>query len=160
MVSLSFSLRTGSKTFAAATVILDMGKAALPILVIEQLAQAGLPTEPWWPPMVALAACLGHCFPPWLRFRGGKAVASFLGAWLALSLIGGLALCLTWLVVALVWRWSSLAALSATFAAPILAWGDPVALGFAIALSALVWIRHAGNLRRLLADEEPKIGQK
>ena len=153
-------LRTGAKGLALATLILDAGKALLPLFILRQLQAADLPTEPWWPGLVALSACLGHCYSVWLKFRGGKAVASSLGAWLGLSLGAGLTLCLTWLVVAVMWRRSSLAALSASFAAPILAWGQPVLFTFMVCLSGLIWFRHRDNLSRLLVDREPLIGSE
>ncbi len=151
-------LRTGNRTLAAATLALDVGKAALPILTLTRLELAGLPTEPWWPGLMALSVCLGHCFPMWLTFRGGKAVSCFIGVWAALGLAHGLAVALAWLVVAVVWRRSSLAALSASFAAPLLVRSDPILTAFMVAVSALIWVRHAGNLRRLLAGTEPLIG--
>ncbi len=152
-------LRTGNKGLALATVLLDAIKAALPLLILSQLRRAGLPTEAWWPGLLALMVCIGHCYPVWLSFKGGKAVASFFGIWLALTFGGGLMLGFIWLLVAAVWRHSSLAALSASFAAPILVWDQPVLLGFMIALSALIWGRHRENFKRLLAGTEPKIGQ-
>ena len=152
-------LRTGNRGLALATVLLDGAKAALPLLILDQLRRAGLPTETWWPGLLALMVCLGHCYSPWLGFQGGKAVACFFGVWLTLLFISGLTLGLIWLLVACIWRHSSLAALSASFAAPILVWDQPVLLGFMVALSALIWRRHGQNLGRLLAGTEPKIGQ-
>lgn len=152
-------LRTGSKALALATLILDAGKAIVPVLIIYQLERAGFPTQPWWPGLVALAVCLGHCFPIWLQFQGGKAVSCFLGVWLALFFWGGVSLCAVWLIIAALWRQSSLAALSASFAAPLLVYDRPELLGFMLALSVLVWLRHRANLQRLLAGTEPKIGQ-
>ncbi len=153
-------LRTGNRTLAAATLALDAGKAALPILTLNRLALAGLPTEPWWPGLMAFCVCVGHCFPLWLKFRGGKAVSCFMGVWAALGLAHGLAVALAWLVVAAIWRRSSLAALSASFAAPLLVRADPVMMAFMVAVSALIWVRHIGNFRRLLAGTEPLIGTR
>lgn len=151
-------LRTGSKTLALATVLLDGTKAALPLLILHQIKIAGLPTEPWWPGLLALGVCMGHCYPIWLKFKGGKAVASFLGVWIALLPWAGLTLGLVWLVVAVIWRRSSLAALSASFSAPFLVIDQPILFGFMIALSVLIWWRHHANFARLLNDTEPKIG--
>lgn len=152
-------LRTGNKGLALATVLLDGAKAALPLLILYQLRRAGLPTEAWWPGLLALMVCVGHCYPVWLGFKGGKAVASFFGVWLALTFVGGLALGLVWIFVAVLWRHSSLAALSASFAAPILVWEQPILLAFMVVLSALIWWRHRDNLKRLISGTESKIGQ-
>ena len=149
-------LRTGSKVAAAATLILDAGKGAAAVLIARALfgEQAAL--------IAALGAFFGHLFPVWLKFRGGKGVATFLGIMLALSFPAGLAACATWLVVALTTRYSSLAALVAAAATPIWLWifGRPDAIPLALALAALVWLRHHANIRRLLGGEEPRIGRK
>lgn len=148
-------LRTGRKGLAAATLLLDGGKGAVATLI------AGL----WGPDMAILAgggAMLGHLFPVWLKFKGGKGVATGLGVLLALAWPVGLLACATWLVVAVVFRYSSLAALVAFAAAPIYAWllvGRQEAQ-FALFLAALVWLRHHQNLRRLFTGQEPKIGRK
>ena len=110
--------------------------------------------------LAGLAAFLGHLYPVWLGFRGGKGVATFLGVTLALAWPAGLAACATWLVTALVARFSSLAALVAAAATPV--WlalfgrRDLVLLG--IVLAVLVFIRHAANIRRLRDGTEPRIG--
>jgi glycerol-3-phosphate acyltransferase PlsY len=106
-------------------------------------------------------AILGHLFPVWLRFRGGKGVATALGALLALAWPVGIAACATWLVVAALFRYSSLAALLALAASPLYAWflADRQLAQFALGLAILVWIRHHENIRRLLTGEESKIGR-
>jgi glycerol-3-phosphate acyltransferase PlsY len=155
-------LRTGRKGLAAATLILDGGKGAVAVLV------AGM-----WGQEMALAAgygaILGHLFPVWLRFKGGKGVATKLGILLAISWPIGIAACLTWLLVAAVFRYSSLSALVAAALAPIYAWllpllwgstGDPQLVWFSALLAALIWFQHRANIRRLLSGEEPKIGKR
>jgi len=149
-------LRTGRKGLAAATLLLDGGKGAAAVLL------AGI----WGPDMqltAALGALLGHLFPVWLRFQGGKGVATALGILLAIAWKVGLAACATWLVVAALLRFSSLAALLALAAAPLYAWwfhGDLQLAELAAILAAFVWLRHRTNILRLIKGQEPKIGRK
>lgn len=149
-------LRTGNKGAAAATLVLDAAKGGIAVLIAratvgEDAAQ-----------IAALASFLGHLFPVWLGFRGGKGVATFLGTLLALAWPVGIAACATWLATAAVSRISSLSALVATASAPL--WlvlfdrADMAAL--AVLLAALVWYRHSANIARLRAGTEPKIGKK
>lgn len=147
-------LRTGRKDLAAATLVLDGGKGAIAVIVAYALG--------WRPEIAGAAAFLGHCFPVWLAFKGGKGVATFLGTLLALWLPAGVFACLTWLAVAAVSRYSSLAALVAASATPfaLFAMGKPA---FALAsafMCLLIFIRHRANISRLLKGEEPKIGKK
>lgn len=149
-------LRTGNKLAAFLTLLLDAGKGGAAVLIAravfaEDAAQ-----------LAGLAAFLGHLFPVWLGFRGGKGVATFLGTLLALNVLVGLAACATWLVVAFALRYSSLAALVAAAASPFWAWtlGAGSLTILALALAALIFIRHHENIGRLLAGTEPKIGQK
>ena len=147
-------LRTGRKGLAAATLLLDGGKGAAAVLIAKL----------WGPDMAlaaALGAILGHLFPVWLKFKGGKGVATTLGVFLALAWQVGAAACATWLVVAVAFRYSSLSALIAVAAAPLYAWwflGDLQLVELMAALAVLVWIRHYENIRRLLKGEESKIG--
>ena len=146
-------LRTGRKGLALATLLLDGGKGALAVLIGREFG----------PDIAVLAgggAFLGHCFPVWLRFKGGKGVATYLGVMLAIAWPAGLACCLTWLAVAALLRWSSVAALSAAALGPLYAylWADWQRMELAVFLAVIVFIRHHANIRRLLSGEEPKIG--
>jgi len=146
-------LRTGSKALAAATVVLDGGKGAVAVLALA----------PWDAGLVAgFAAVIGHNFPVWLRFRGGKGVATTLGVLLAVAWPVGLLACLTWLAVAALFRYSSLAALVAIMATPFtMQWlADGPGIGLAAALAVLAIVRHQANIRRLIKREEFKIGAK
>lgn len=148
-------LRTGSKGLAALTVLLDGGKGAAAFWIAGILG----------PDMAVLAAggaFLGHLFPVWLKFRGGKGVATALGILIAASWQAGLLACLTWLAVAALLRFSSLAALIAVAMAPVYVWhfGDLQRTELAVLLAALVFIRHHANIRRLLKGEESKIKLK
>lgn len=146
-------LRTGSKPLAAATLILDGGKGCAAVLIAAQ----------WGPDITivaALGAVLGHLFPVWLKFRGGKGVATALGILLGLAWPVGLLACVTWLAVAGILRYSSLSALVALGLSPVFMGylADPQRMEFSVAMAALVWLRHASNIRRLLAGTEPRIG--
>ncbi len=149
-------LRTGSKAAAAATLILDGGKGAAAVLLARSLAGEDAAQ------LAGLAAFLGHCFPIWLKFKGGKGVATFLGLMLALAWPVGIACCLAWVATAAVSRISSLSALVAALATPLWAYvlGYPAAILLALLLAAIVFWRHGANISRLLAGTEPRIGQK
>ncbi len=147
-------LRTGNKPLAAATVLLDGGKGAIAALLA--LAVSGRD------PAVAagVAAVFGHMFPVWLRFKGGKAVATSLGAFLALSWPVGVACCLTWLATAALFRISSLAGLASVAMAPAAAWwfSDSLMVSAFAAIGLAVFWRHQENISRLFAGTEPRIG--
>lgn len=148
-------LRTGSKPAAAATLLLDGGKGAAAVL----LARAFAPEDAVQ--LAGLAAFVGHCFPVWLGFRGGKGVATFLGLLIALAWPIGLAACASWLAAAAIVRMSSAAALFA--AALSVVWAllfAPSAALLCALLAALVFWRHSENIRRILAGTEPQIGRK
>lgn len=148
-------LRTGRKGLAAATLIGDALKGTVAVLVAAQ----------WGPDAAlcaALGAFLGHLFPVWLNFKGGKGVATFLGCLLGLMPLAALAFAAIWLAVAFVSRYSSLAALVASAATPaVVYWlgGQRMAELF-IVLAALLWWMHRENVKRLVAGTEGKIGQK
>jgi acyl phosphate:glycerol-3-phosphate acyltransferase len=149
-------LRTGNKGAAAATLILDAGKGAVAVLLARALAGESAAL------VAGLAAFLGHLFPVWLGFRGGKGVATFLGTMLALAWPAGVAACLTWIATAFTFRFSSLAALAAAASTPLWLWafGRTDAIWLGAALAALVFVRHHANMRRLLAGTEPRIGKR
>lgn len=148
-------LRTGSKAAAALTLLFDAGKGAVAVLLARALAGDDAAQ------VAALAAFVGHCYPVWLSFKGGKGVATFLGLWLALDWRVGVACCLTWLVAAAIWRISSLSALAAaalsTTWVMILTDGSTFLLG--VVLTLLIYWRHRENLARIKAGTEPKIGK-
>ncbi len=147
-------LRTGNKGLAAATLILDGGKGAFAAWAAAGMAgvDAGL--------VAGFAAVLGHNFPIWLKFKGGKGVATTLGVLLVTAWPVGLGACLTWLLVAGLFRISSLAALAALAAAPVVAlvFATPAHAVMAAGLAILGFIRHRANIGRLLRNEEPRIG--
>jgi glycerol-3-phosphate acyltransferase PlsY len=149
-------LRTGSKGAALATLILDGAKGAVAALIAREFAGEDAAQ------VAGLMALIGHCFPIWLRFKGGKGVATFLGLMLALAWPVGIACCLTWLATAIISRMSSLSALFAastsTLWIMLLNEGQIFLLGAIVTL--LVFWRHRENISRLRAGTEPKIGQK
>ena len=149
-------LRTGNKLAAALTLILDGGKGAVAVLLAraaggEDLAQ-----------VAGLAAMIGHCYPIWLRFAGGKGVATFLGIALALAWPVGVGACLAWLAGAFTTRISSMGALVASLASIPLAivLGATDAVALCAVLAAIIFWRHRGNIARIKAGTEPRIGQK
>jgi glycerol-3-phosphate acyltransferase PlsY len=169
-------LRTGNKRLALAVLLLDGGKGVAAVLLA------------WWVGgtevalIAAVAVVLGHMFPVWLGFKGGKAVATTLGVLLALSPWVGALVCLTWLLVAAITRYSSLAGLLSLAMGPFYAWllplgfrleelfepgfgsllfrGEPKLIQVAALLALLVWLRHRSNIVRLLRGEEPRIGRR
>ena len=148
-------LRTGRKGLAAATLLLDAGKGALAVWLTVQ----------WWPlaaPIAAFGAIVGHCFPVWLGFKGGKGVATALGILLALSWQLALVCIAVWLIAFLVSRISSVGGISAAMAAAPAAWAlgrsDLVLPLVGVAL-VILW-RHRANIARLRAGTEPRVGQK
>jgi len=155
-------LRTGRKDLALATVLLDAGKAGAALLIARAIwggqnfgTEAGL--------IAGGAAFIGHCFPVWLNFKGGKGVATFFGVLLAGMWPIGLLAGATWIAMAVIFRYSSLAALAAAAIAPIAAlvagfdWSEVV---FTLVIGILIFIRHRANIQRLLAGTEPRIGAK
>ncbi len=148
-------LRTGRKGLAAATLLGDMLKGTVAVLVISYF----FGREPAI--AAALGAFLGHLFPAWLKFKGGKGVATYIGLLLGFGLwIPLLAFCVTWAVVAAATRFSSLAALLACIAAPmaISLKGDVPELRLFMILSILLWLTHRANISRLMSGTESKIG--
>lgn len=149
-------LRTGNKGLALLTLILDSSKGALAVLIAAALGDKHAMFG------AALGAVIGHNFPVWLKFKGGKGVATTLGTLLALDWQIGLACCAAWLATALVTRISSLSALVALALAPIFValFGDLYMIYLVGTISLLGWIRHRANITRLLDGTEPKIGKK
>ena len=149
-------LRTGNKTAAALTLVLDAAKGAVAVLLARFFAGEDAAQ------LAALMAMLGHCYPIWLKFRGGKGVATFLGLMLALAWPVGIACCIAWLIGAAATRISSMGALAAasssTFLLVIMGYGYVLLLG--IALTIIVFWRHRANIHRIRSGSEPKIGQK
>ncbi|QJB68295.1 glycerol-3-phosphate 1-O-acyltransferase PlsY [Parasphingorhabdus halotolerans] len=146
-------LRTGNKGIAALTLILDIAKGAVAVILAGLLSE-GLGV------LAGLGAFLGHLYPVWLRFNGGKGVATLLGVVTALSPLAGLVFAVTWLGSLAIWRYSSVGGMLAAVSVPVtavvigkIAW-VPMFIGFAL----LVCWKHRGNIERLMAGEEPKVG--
>ncbi|WP_299368795.1 glycerol-3-phosphate 1-O-acyltransferase PlsY [uncultured Tateyamaria sp.] len=150
-------LRTGNKTAAALTLLLDAAKGAAALLLARAVTGAEDAAQ-----LAGLAAMLGHCYPAWLAFKGGKGVATFLGLLLALHWPVGVGACVAWLVGAALTRISSMGALvaaaSSTFLLVFL--GKPDALFLGVILTLLIFWRHRANIARIRAGTEPKIGKK
>lgn len=148
-------LRTGNKPAALATLVLDGAKGAVAVLIAKAMTGQADAAQ-----LAALASFLGHLYPVWLGFRGGKGVATFLGTLLALCWPVGLAACATWALVAAVFRISSLAALiaAASAAAWALVFGQGQMLALVLSLAGLIVLRHRANIARLRQGTEPRIG--
>ena len=149
-------LRTGSKPAAAATLLLDGAKGAVALLLARSLSGEDAAQ------VAALAAMIGHCYPVWLRFQGGKGVATFLGILFAIAWPVGLATCAAWLIGPALTRMSSMGGLVAAPASSILVivMGYGGAYLLCLALTLIVFWRHRANISRIRAGTEPKIGQK
>ena len=149
-------LRTGNKSAAAATLICDMGKGVVAVLMVRALLGEAAAL------FAGFGAFLGHLFPVWLGFRGGKGVATFLGVMFAVSFLSGLLAALVWLITAAFGRISSLSALLSALLAPLwlLIFHSQGAAILGLALGVLIWIRHHENIKRLLSGTEPRIGRK
>jgi glycerol-3-phosphate acyltransferase PlsY len=149
-------LRTGRKDLAAATLVGDMLKGTAAVLV------AGLAWGPGAAMLAAFGAFIGHLFPVWLKFGGGKGVATYIGVLLGLFWPAALIFCAIWLIVAFATRYSSLSALIASLVAPLALWwfGHVQLAGLFALLTLLLWFAHRENIRRLLGGSESKIGAK
>ena len=149
-------LRTGNRKLAAATLLLDALKATAAALAGHYIAgpEAGL--------LAGFAAFLGHLFPAWLGFKGGKGVATYIGMLLGVAPLWALAFAAIWLCVALVSKYSSLSALVATLVIPVALWivgSEKIAFVMAV-MTVISWMKHEANIKRLIAGTEGKIGQK
>jgi glycerol-3-phosphate acyltransferase PlsY len=147
-------LRTGRKGLAAATLIGDMLKGTAAVLITGYFLGHDFAI------VAAVGAFLGHLFPVWLRFRGGKGVATYIGVLIGLAWPAAIVFCVLWLAVAALSRYSSLAALIASAATPIFLWwrGDLKTAALFLLLSVVLWITHRANITRLLQGTEGKIG--
>lgn len=148
-------LRTGNKGIAIATLLLDAAKGAVPVLAAAYF-------NPAYAPVAGLAAFIGHCYPIWLSFKGGKGVATFLGVIFALHYPVGFLCIASWLVVAALTRYSSLSALIMAVLTPAFfgLTGKPELIVLSSLLAILIIIRHNENIARLRSGSESKIGQK
>jgi glycerol-3-phosphate acyltransferase PlsY len=146
-------LRTGSKKIAAATLLLDALKGTVPVMLMRYVGgeTAGI--------LAAFAAFAGHLFPVWLKFKGGKGVATYIGVLFGLAWPLGVIFLVIWLAMAFLLRISSLSALTAAALSPVAAWamGRPLLILPALALAAVIWWTHRANIGRLIKGEEPKI---
>ncbi len=149
-------LRTGNKLAAFLTLVLDAGKGAAAVIAARGLVGDDAAQ------VAAVFAFLGHLWPVWLGFKGGKGVATFLGVVLALDWPLGLMACATWAVMAILLRISSLSALTAAALTPLYAalLGGRDLVAMSIVLALLIFLRHHANIRRLIAGTEPRIGEK
>jgi glycerol-3-phosphate acyltransferase PlsY len=147
-------LRTGRKGLAAATLIGDMLKGTVAVLLVSAFLGKNAAVA------AAFGAFLGHLFPVWLNFRGGKGVATYIGVLLGLAWPAAIVFCAIWLAVAALTRYSSLAALIASAATPVFLWwqGDRLIAQAFLLLTVLLWIMHRANIARLLRGDESKIG--
>ena len=148
-------LRTGNKGLAAATLLLDALKGTVAVLIAANWGiEAGI--------AAGFAAFLGHLFPVWLGFKGGKGVATYLGVLVAFAWQAGLVFAVVWLAVAAISRYSSLSALVAALASPVALYlfGLPLHAAVLAVMSVIVFVKHRANISRLLAGTESKIGQK
>lgn len=148
-------LRTGNKGLAAATVLLDAGKAVVPILIADA----------FWPGaegIAAVAAVAGHCFTPWLAFKGGKGFASAAGALGALAFPAFFVCAMIWVATLVISRISSVSSLVSVIAAPVVAWtmGFPQVISPLVVIAVIVIVQHRANIGRLMRGEEPRIGAK
>jgi glycerol-3-phosphate acyltransferase PlsY len=147
-------LRTGKRWAAAATLLFDAGKGLAAVLIARRFLGDG-------PALLAgFGAFAGHVFPVWLRFKGGKGMATFVGVMIALDWFAGAGVAATWLGATAIWRTSSLSTLIAAVLAPfyMLLIREPANAGLAAVLAVLVFIAHRENIKRLIAGTEPRIG--
>ena len=156
-------LRTGNKALAAATLACDMLKGTLAVLIAARFVGHEWPmTTGLGSVLAGVGAIVGHMYPVWLKFRGGKGVATFLGVLLGIAWQAAIGAALVWIAVAFASRYSSLAALVATAASPIILYflGYPPVAALFLLMAVIVWWKHSENISRLLSGNESKIGSK
>lgn len=146
-------LRTGNKLAAILTLIFDLSKGAVVVILARLLFDDSAAQ------ISGLASFLGHCFPVWLGFKGGKGVATFIGITLALYWPAGILTCLTWILIAYISRISSLSALLSSISSIVWIWicGMPNATFIMIILTIFIWVRHKENIKRIIKNTEPRI---
>ena len=146
-------LRTGNKLAAILTLIFDLLKGAIAVIITYYIFNDTTAQ------IAALSSFLGHCFPIWLKFKGGKGVATFIGISLALYWPAGILICLTWVLIAFLSRTSSLSALISSLSSILWVWvlGVPSAVFIMTVLTILIWYRHIENIKRIIKNTEPKI---
>lgn len=146
-------LRTGNKLAAILTLIFDLLKGAIAVIITYYIFNDTTAQ------IAALSSFLGHCFPIWLKFKGGKGVATFIGISLALYWPAGILICLTWVLIAFLSRTSSLSALISSLSSILWVWilGVPSAVFVMTVLTILIWFRHIENIKRIIKNTEPKI---
>ena len=146
-------LRTGNKLAAILTLIFDLLKGAIAVIITYYIYNDTTAQ------IAALSSFLGHCFPIWLKFKGGKGVATFIGISLALYWPAGILICLTWVLTAFLSRISSLSALISSLSSILWVWilGVPSAVFVMTVLTILIWFRHIENIKRIIKNTEPKI---
>jgi glycerol-3-phosphate acyltransferase PlsY len=146
-------LRTGNKLAAILTLIFDLLKGAIAVIITYYIYNDTTAQ------IAALSSFLGHCFPIWLKFKGGKGVATFIGISLALYWPAGILICLTWVLTAFLSRISSLSALISSLSSILWFWilGVPSAVFVMTVLTILIWFRHIENIKRIIKNTEPKI---
>ena len=146
-------LRTGNKLAAILTLIFDLLKGAISVIITYYIFNDTTAQ------IAALSSFLGHCFPIWLKFKGGKGVATFIGISLALYWPAGILICLTWVLIAFLSRTSSLSALISSLSSILWVWvlGAPSAVFIMTVLTILIWCRHIENIKRIIKNTEPKI---
>ena len=146
-------LRTGNKLAAILTLIFDLLKGAIAVVITYYIFNDTTAQ------IAALSSFLGHCFPIWLKFKGGKGVATFIGISLALYWPAGILICLTWVLIAFLSRTSSLSALISSLSSILWVWvlGAPSAVFIMTVLTILIWCRHIENIKRIIKNTEPKI---
>ena len=146
-------LRTGNKLAAILTLIFDLSKGTVVVILARLLFDDSAAQ------IAGLASFLGHCFPVWLGFKGGKGVATFIGITLALYWPAGILTCLTWILIAYISRISSLSALLSSISSIVWIWicGMPNATFIMIILTIFIWVRHKENIKRIVKNTEPRI---